>query len=269
MLPMHRGQWRLFCLFMSPALWSILRKRPRIVFKHLHKYLYASFARDARLTALLHHHAFLLARTRPGFFNDLVHRPPVLWQRACGDKMLAITLAFPTPNDQEGDLGLVAWLGAQRIFIVSFSIVPSACLGQPDGPALFIGRVQGLADTERMRETTRLCGDVAPGSLLMAAVTGFASALGINRMYGVSALDQLSRDDGRAERGIGFDYDGFWGVQKGEPISPHFFYLETPLRHRPLETVAANHRKRTLLKRNFKDGVAAGVAQTVRDELLC
>ena len=268
MLLRPRAQLRLFQLFMSSSLWKIWVTRPRIVLKHLHKYLHLDCTPNDRLVALLYHYEFLLARMHPQFLSKLVHRPPILWEQEVAEKKISISLTFPAPDDQEGDLALVLNVDAECVFILSFSIAPSSCFGESIGTVLFVGRVQGLTGTENIRETCRLCGEVDPSAMLMAALTGFARSVGIERIYGVTTASQLSSNRDDVGRRLVFNYNGFWEKMYGKRESSCFFILECPLPRRPLNSIVAKHRKRALLKRTFKDAVAARVASSMREHVL-
>ena len=269
MLLSPRKQLRLFQLFLSPTLLGIWLTRPRIVFKHLHKYLYLNCAPSICLTVLLYHYEFLLNRVHPQFFSKLVRFPPTLWTQEVFSKKVSISLTFPAPDDQEGDLALVIKVGSQRVFILSFSIVPSSCFDECEGTAIFVCRVQGLTGSENIRDVCRLCDEVDPGAMLMAALTGFARSLDISRIYGVTTAAQLSCDNNNAlGRRMVFDYDGFWGQMHAERYSQQYFLLDCPIFRRPLSSIASKHRKRSLLKRNFKDAVAAHVVSNMRQHVL-
>ncbi len=115
---------------------------------------------------------------------------------------------------------------------------------------------------ETIRVATKACGDIQAPYLLLAAVEGVASALGIQNLRGVCREEQLARRWGDSK----FDYNAFWSDQMGER-SGDWFVGTVPLLRKPLENVVAHHRRRAKRKRRFRDAVAAEVCQVLRARL--
>jgi uncharacterized protein VirK/YbjX len=261
-------QLTLLRLFSAPDKRALLRKRPRIVFKYLHRYLFASARRIDRLAALTNHYKYLSGRTTPDFFTTLVNEKPCLWRQDSDDTRIEICLTFPYPADQEGDLGLQLVMNGKRLQIISFSIIPGGLIGEPDAQVLFVGRVQGLVDSEKIRHATKCCRDITPSALLMAALDGVTKAFGIRTIVGVGSREQLSTTHADTGDRLHFDYDHFWASLHAEKTAADFYRLASPMVHKALASVPSNHRKRTRLKRAYKAEVSDAVESYLRQHCL-
>ena len=261
-------QLTLVRLFTAPDKRALLRKRPRIVFKYLHRYLFTSARRAERLAALTNHYKYLTRRTTPHFFEKLVNEKPCMWRQDSDQTRIEICLTFPYPADQEGDLGLQLVMNGKRLQIISFSIIPGSLIGEPDEQILFVGRVQGLVASEKIRHATKCCRDITPCALLMAALDGVTKAFGIRTIVGVGSKEQLSTTHVDTGDRLHFDYDQFWASLHAEKTATDFYRLASPMVHKALESVPSNHRKRTRLKREFKTQVSDAVESYLRQHCL-
>lgn len=249
------SQTLIFLLFTSFPLRNVFRKRPRIVFKYLHQYLFLSMGRTARLAAFLFHYRFILAYATTGFYSELIARKHIVWKTSLAAGELKIRLTFPFPDDQEGDLSLVASVDSQQLYILSFSIIQGALIGLPHPQVIFIARIQGLSDIETIRHVTSQCEDITPPALLMSALEGLTQAFCIPVIVGVSASEQLSSAKLTNGRSLVFDYDFYWESMGGEKSTDHFIF-QVPFIHKPIEEIRSNHRRRTIKKRAYRKSVS-------------
>ena len=74
-------------------------------------------------------------------------------------------------------------------------------------------------------------------------------------MGGITNAEQLCA--GRREEEFRFDYDGFWQTYPAARTALGFYCLDLPLRHKPMADISRSHRRRTRLKRQFKQTVSA------------
>lgn len=255
-----RGQLRLMRVMAHPGLVGLVRRRPRLLFKYLHRgYLALGLDSECRLAILTHHYAFLAGAFRVAFLRTHLAQGLVLWQAPLQAPAMRITLVF-SAHDLEGDLMLAFWLGDDWIYTTSVTLAHGG-VTQPGGaPALLITGLQGAAGKLALiRQATRACADVSPPFLLLAALKGIAAVLGFERILAVGNARQLARAAGRAS----FDYDHFWSSLGGVPTGDGFYQIRAVLPEKP--TPGPSQRlSREGRKRHLKRGVAQAAAHCLR-----
>ena len=101
----------------------------------------------------------------------------------------------------------------------------------------------------------------------MAATAGLASALGIVMIAGVDVENNLSH-----EQLVGLsttsNYVDFWQKFHGVRNEGGHYLLSLPLAEKPISLIKANHRGRTLLKREFKKSVTEDAESVMRHLVL-
>lgn len=246
----------------SLALAPLLERQPRFAYKYLSRYSAASFSRTKRLAALLNHYHFLTAAVTPAFFQEL-HERPVIWQAECGGDQFAISLSYPQQVGFEGELSLNFSINSTLLQVVGFSIVPGRIVGATGKQALLFSQVQGVHDAALLKYATRALHDITPATLLINAAYGLAAALRIRHAAGISSEEQLS-----SCRNNFFDYNAFWGQFRGERTADNLFLLAVPASEWPIKSVKANHRARTLRKRQYKQQLRAAVEAYCQEAFL-
>jgi uncharacterized protein VirK/YbjX len=256
-----RGHLGLMRVMAHPGLIGTVSRRPRILFKYLHrKYLAVGLDSACRLAILTHHYAFLLRWFGASFLRTQLAQGLVLWQLPGDPVPLRITLTF-AHHDLEGELTLAFWTGEDWIYTASLTLVHGATLGTGNAPVVLITGLQGAAGKlPLIRHATLACAETSPAYLLLAAVTGMASVLGMERIVGVGNARQLSKAAGRAL----FDYDRFWASLGGVPTNDGLFQIPAHLPPPAPPSGTSQHRSREARKRDIKRGVAEAVAQRLR-----
>ena len=109
-----------------------------------------------------------------------------------------------------------------------------------------------------IRDATKTMNDIAPASLLLAALQGFAEAFGISEFVGVSAVRQSAYTEERTEV-FRKSYDEFF-LNVGAVLGPdNLFRCPIPIPEKPLQEIKRGHKLRTKEKRAFKRDIAAAV----------
>lgn len=253
---------RLKQLTTSLAVAPLLERQPRFRYKYLSRYLAASFSRTTRLKTILNHYHFLAEKTTPAFFTALPQQPTI-WRETWDDSVFTISLSHPRHVGFEGELSLNFCCNSTLLQVVSFVIVPGAVVGAADAQALLIGQVQGTRNAALLKQATKTLHDITPAALLVNAACGLAESLGIKHAAGVSTAEQMCHGYGSS-----FDYDGFWQQFGGQPTVHNLFLLDIPAAEKPIEEVKANHRARTLRKRQYKQQLRAAIATNFQSAFL-
>ena len=113
---------------------------------------------------------------------------------------------------------------------------------------------------DRIQRATKVMSDVAPASFLLAALQGFAEALGIVEIVGVSALRQSNYHEEFAAV-FRKSYDDFFNNLGAVLGSENLFTCPVPIPEKPLQDVKPGHKLRTKEKRAFKREVADAVSR--------
>ncbi len=273
-LPEHL---RLVRVLSHPASRDVAAYFPRLAYRYTLPYLSMQFARDQRYDMLLAHYTALNQRFTPSFMPCVLAGAVHVWRANMDGHELTVSFKGPClrTRHREGELTLVMQVDDVAVFEVSFAFVPAAAVsGSPSRPGgqaelvIYVGRVQGLpGQYERIRQATKLCGEVAPPDVLMAGLAGLARALGIHQILGVDNDSNISHETIRRSR-TSFEYAEFWGRYNARFIEGGHAVMDLPFAEKPLTDIAARHRKRTLLKREFKKTLADQVQAAMGSYLL-
>ena len=280
LIRMRKGAWIFIhpriCFEVAKVLASaetrpIVRAEPRLLFKYLSDYLAADLSRKERASILIDHYAFLTDRVQGKFFRMIVDCRVELWQQIIREHMYRIRLTFPrTPTAHcEGDLSLIFEADGVDIYVLSFAIGPGSIAGLAASRAIYIARVQGKGKgLHLIRTATKMCVDISPQALLLAAAEGVATALGLSHIIGIGADNHVSAGTDFRTNDIGRAYDEFWLAAGGLRLERNMYYLPVPLPHKPIQSIKRNHRSRALRKREYKLIVKEQVCRAFRDVAL-
>jgi uncharacterized protein VirK/YbjX len=244
---------------------------PRIIFRYTLPYLSAGFERHQRLEMMKAHYRFINQKFSPQVFANMLV-PGVCLHRWCeADRAFSIVLRGPclVTRHREGELTLVFQIDGSDLYKLAFSLMPRSVLKELAHPGdglegrdcLYVGQIQGQSgQLELLREATSLCRDVAPQDALMSALAGFAKACSIDTVLGVQGPFNLSLDAIANSRSR-FDYDAFWARYHAVPVMGNgHFMMTVPYPEKPILEIASKHRRRTLDKRQFKQGLITAVS---------
>lgn len=249
---------------------GLLKTYSRAVYRYTLPYLSMRFDRAQRQQMLVGHYDFLNRALHASFFQCVLSDAMTLWQREIDGRVFAISVGGPCPH-REGDLTLVFTVDGCPLYRMAFSVVKSPLLNVNAGPSshvLYVGQVQGYPDRfAQIRQATRLCRDVAPADLLMAGMAGLASALGISMVAGVGVENSLSYQS-LVELNASTSYADFWEKFQGMRAEGGHYLLGLPLVEKPISLIKANHRGRTLAKRELKKSVSEEAASVMRPLVL-
>lgn len=256
-----RAHAKVLRVLSHPEFRGLPRVRPRLPFKYFGVYVALGLPLRTRRAILVTHYEFLRRHFVDGFLDEVLERPPVLWQQTLDDREFRIHLDFP-PSDYEGDLRLLFTMDGVEIYRLIFVFAPGAELGSGDGPVMVVSNIQGAQDFDRVKVATKVCHDVQPSNLLMAALNGVAESTGISRLVGFHNSRMIS-----GGRELFFSYEKFFIGYGGEPRDGMSYHVALPYAEKPVTEVKSNHRTRTLRKRQFKGDIQSEVAAAVRRRL--
>jgi uncharacterized protein len=254
-MPIRHGRFLEF-VFANPQMVAYQQRDPRLLERHMHRYVNARWHRRQRLENLHQHYRFALAHLPSGLF-DLVYG---LGHASLGSfiakdgTLLTLCMRPPIFMGCEGELCLQLCDGSENpLYSVVFSIVGER------RPRIVIGCLQGPnGDDARevVRNLTRNLHGMRPKQLMLSLVYAFA------RRYGIREIDAISNDAHplrRTGRPVLSDYDAFWEEQQGRVMTGGWYALPSSQSHKSEADVPSNHRsafrRREALRREVEQRV--------------
>lgn len=188
------------------------RRDPRLLERHLHRFVNERWHRRDRLRALHSHYRFALSRLPAPLFDAVYVEGGVpLGLLALKDgRELVLSLRPPIHKGCEGELRiLLEEPGGRTLYSIALTVID-------DGRAVVIGCLQGPSGTdarEAVRDLTRQMHGLRPKQLMLFLACALARHFGIGRVLGIAnAAHPLSRRRGGLFQA---DYDAFWVEQQG------------------------------------------------------
>ncbi|WNL44801.1 DUF535 family protein [Dyella sp. BiH032] len=188
------------------------RRDPRLLERHLHRFVNARWKRRDRLRALLAHYQFATSALPTPLFDAVYVEGGVpLGLLVLKDgRELILSLRPPLDKGCEGELGIqLEGMDGRTLYRIVFTVID-------DGRTLAIGCLQGPGGPdarEAVRELTRQMHGLRPKQLMLALACAFARHFGIAQVLGIAnAAHPLSR---RRAGIFQADYDAFWLEQQG------------------------------------------------------
>ncbi len=211
---------------------------PRLLERHLHRFVNTHWSRRVRLLCLLSHYRFMLARLPAPLFEAIyVNGEASLGELVMKDgRVLTLSLRPSIFKGCEGELGLVLSNAEGRVlYRLVFTVID-------DGSTLAIGCLQGPdgADSRDMvRDLTRQMHGLRPKQLMLSLAYAFAKHGGIGHILAVGNDAHPLRRRGRRFQA---DYDAFWQEQKGVQGDDGWFLLPATLDRKTEADVPSHHR---------------------------
>ncbi len=249
-----------------PQTRSLLEHHPRTAFKYLHKYLARSFDIQSRSAILANHYHYLSGLVDMDFIDRICRGEIALWEEEIEGSRYGISLTYP--KNEEGELFLSFTENAVPLFTLSFTIAPGRLLNVADDQVVFVGRLQGAANSrDAIKRASKAFHELTPAALLLAATRGIAASLNITGIVGVSARNQVCMRGTQCPNAASA-YDEFWTSAGGEMLYEQFYYLPVEQMEKPLSQVKNNHRSRVRQKRQLKNSLTSRISLTFKQKCL-
>ncbi len=210
---------------------------PRLLERHLHRFINRHWHRATRLRSLQCHYRHMLHRLPAKLFDDIyVRGRATLGQLTLKDgSQLALHLRPPVFKGCEGELCIeLSEMHGQPLYRLVMTIID-------DESTLAIGCLQGPDGEharERVRELTRNMHGMRPKQLVLTLAYAFAARCGVRRILAVGNAGHPLR----GRRQFHADYDAFWREQGGVQARGGWFLMPSTLPHRIESEVPSKHR---------------------------
>jgi uncharacterized protein VirK/YbjX len=221
-----------------PSMRAYRLRDPRLLERHMHRYVNGTWHRRQRLAHLQQHYRFALAHLPSGLF-DLVYavgHASLGSLTAKDGSLLTLCMRPPIFKGCEGELCLQLRDGKEDpLYSIVFTV-------SDETPAIRIGCLQGPRGEhakEVVRELTRNLHGLRPKQLMLSLVYAFARHYGIQQLLAISNEAHPLRRSGRP---VLSDYDAFWTEQHGERVSGGWYALPPTQTHKSAAEVPSHHR---------------------------
>jgi uncharacterized protein len=236
-MPVRHGCFLSF-IEAHPQMRAYRQRDPRLLERHMHRYINAHWHRRQRLEHLHQHYRFALTHLPSGLF-DLVY---ALGHASLGSlvakdgSLLTLCMRPPIFKGCEGELCLqLCDANEDPLYSIVFTV-------SDESPTIMIGCLQGPrgeSAREVVRELTRNLYGMRPKQLMLSLVYAFARHYGIKK---VAAISNDAHPLRRTGRPLLSDYDAFWTEQHGKPVDGGWYALPSTPTHKSEAEVPSHHR---------------------------
>ena len=236
-MPLRQARFLSF-IAAHPQMRVYRQRDPRLLERHMHRYVNAYWRRHQRVDQVHRHYRFALTHLPSGLF-DLVYglgRASLGSLIAKDGSVLTLCMRPPILKGCEGELCLqLCDANENPLYSIVFTV-------SDDQPAIMIGCLQGPRGEHaraRVRELTRNMYGMRPKQLMLSLVYVFAQHYGISRLLAISNDAHPLRRSGRP---LHADYDAFWAEQHGQPVAGGWYVLPSTQMHKSEAQVPSHHR---------------------------
>lgn len=221
-----------------PPMRAYRQRDPRMLERHMHRYVNMQWRRRQRLESVAQHYRFALSRLPKALFHSVyAHGHASLGMLVAKDgSLLGLCLRPPIDKGCEGELCLqLNDVSGHPLYRIVFSIVG-------ERPRIVIGCLQGPSGDnakERVRELTRNLHGMRPKQFMLSLLYAFARHYRITEMAAISNAEHPLRRSGRP---LHADYDAFWIEQQGHAAAGGWYALPATQAHKSEADVPSNHR---------------------------
>lgn len=236
------------------------------LFHHINRryYLAKNLSLHQRTEFMLTHYRFEDASFNAAYRRKVYRESGlVLWARKVRDAEFEIRLCLADRYAAEGELSVRLLVDGERLHTISFSWANAEFARPKKTIVPFITANQGRRTEERAQaKFDAAFPQNAPNFACYAAMQGIAEAIGAAEMLAVSGQLQVCFTPGDAKN-FGNAYDIFWNAVGGVELPACGWALPVPRPLKPIEEVAAKHRRRTAAKRAFWEGITNSTAEAI------
>jgi uncharacterized protein len=236
-MPVRQARFLSF-IAAHPSMRIYRERDPRLLERHMHRYVNAHWTRRQRLEQVHQHYRFALTHLPSGLFN-LVYG----LGHACLGNLVAkdgslLTLCMRPPifKGCEGELCLQLCDGhGDPLYSIVFTV-------SDEKPTIMIGCLQGPRGEHAkalVRQLTRNMHGMRPKQLMLSLVYAFARYYDIRQLLAISNDAHPLRRSGRP---LYSDYDAFWAEQHGQPAEGGWYALPPSQMHKTEAQVPSHHR---------------------------
>jgi uncharacterized protein len=236
-MPLRHARFLAF-IQTNPSMRAYRRRDPRLLERHMHRYVNMNWHRRERLDGIMQHYRFTSSQFPRELFEAIYAKGHASFGAlvAKDGSLLGVCLRPPIFKGCEGELCLqLNDADGHPLYRIVFSIVG-------ERPRIVIGCLQGPSGEHArdvVRTLTRNLHGMRPKQLMLSLVYAFA------RHYGIKEIDAISNDAHPLRstgRPLHSDYDAFWEEQHGRVMYGGWYALPRSQPHKSEAEVPSHHR---------------------------
>ena len=224
---------------------------PELPFKYLiPDYLVQGLTVAERACCFSYHYRRMHSALPEEVLRGILQGEIVLYEIAKDGNRFGVTMGLSRyPHEKEGELSLNLQVDGEKVFNLSFTIVPGWVLKSGSPEALLISRLQGKPGCNcQIRLVRKALKDYSPRILLVTALQGIADAFGIGEMVAVCAARQRSYGSG-CPAILMSGYDDFFSKLGMVKTADGFYSSPIPTEGKPLILFKGRARSRARKRR--------------------
>lgn len=238
-MPTEHGRF-LDAVRRDPRMRGYAERDPRLLERHLHRFVNTRWSSKARLRHLRQHYRLMLERLPAALFDAIYRQGQAdLGTLPLHDgSLLTLSLLPPAPMSCEGELWLqLSDAAGRELYRLVLTVT-----GDDAHPTVLIGCLQGPKGADArdvVRALTKQMHGLRPKQLMLSLACTFAERLGAHAIRAVcNGAHPLQR-----KRDVFLsDYDAFWIEQGGTPIVDGWFALPLTPARKTAADVPSQHR---------------------------
>ena len=236
-------------------------KYPLLTIKYLGDYVALGLPLATRRSIFVAHFQFLQRTFNQEFLAALDGVHSTVWRKSIGHAIVEVALSLNFVIEHEGDMLLFFSIDGKVVYRLVFVFASGRDFGLPDETLIVVSGVQGVADFDLVKCATKVCCDIQPAHILMAALGAIAEVTKVSTVIGLHQSRQLFGVRAR------FCYDRFFEIYGTEIPGQGASLIRVPYPEKPMSEIKAGHRRRTLRRRQFKAETRHQVASVIRQYL--
>jgi uncharacterized protein VirK/YbjX len=237
---------------------------PRFAFKYLaREYLARGLTVRERASCFVHHYLWLHEKLPGELVKRILRQGIPLVTIEDGITHIGIELSFWGTVDKEGELSLILKVNGEKIFTLSFTVVPGRVVKSDAPDVLLITQLQGEKGKVRQISLVyRILHGAGPAPLLLTVLESIGDAFSIRALACISANDQSFYRD---EFVTSFQnaYDTFFAIRGMTKNDANVFLCPIPTSEKPLELTKRKDKRRTLKRRELKRLIRESVRRVI------
>ncbi|MBB5940485.1 MULTISPECIES: VirK/YbjX family protein [Xanthomonas] len=262
-MPTEHGRF-LDALRRDPRMRGYAERDPRLLERHLHRFVNTRWSSAERLRHLRQHYRLMLDRLPAALFDAIYRQGQAdLGTLPLQDgSALTLSLLPPAPMSCEGELWLQLSDTARRplyrlvLTVTSDDAHPTVLIGCLQGPS-------GGDARDVVRTLTKQMHGLRPKQLMLALAYAFAERIGAR---GIRAIGNAAHPLQRKRQVFLADYDAFWTEQGAAPGADGWFELPPTPPRKSVADVPSQHRsafrRREALRAHAEGLLAAALPAT-------